>query len=201
MICPLRIFPAAVLTGIRCTQMLALAVLAVVFSSPVSADSPPPGIDAALGNTVDLVLYISFDDREIELPRRFYFTKDGAYVLSPAPPASLEQKDAGETYGHNEKICAEHKRRGHNIGLMLCGLFHVSRNIVTLNFDTESWDTDRSLTSSTKSELVISVDGQGKCRLVSYEQFATSGGRTNRLYSTTGTCRLMRGRHMTLDEE
>lgn len=194
-----RIFPAAVLSGIRYAQAFAVAVLAVVFSSPALADAPSSGIDALLGNTVDLVLHISFDDREIRRHRRFYFTKDGAYVLSPAPPSSLEQAEGGETYGHNEKICVEHKRRGHNIGLMLCSLFNVSRNIVTLIFDTKSWDTDRVLTSGSKSALVISVEGQRRCSFLEYEEFITGDGRTDQLTSTTGTCRILEGRQIDAD--
>lgn len=179
-------------------QLATLVTMSVVSSAP--ARSASPGIDVLLGNTIDLTIELKIGDRRDELRQRFYFTKDGTHILSPAPKGMLEEYE-GITYGLNEKLCVEHQRVGYDFHFVACGSFSVTRNLVTLHFDSKDWANEQARTGSAKIETVIAVDGPGKCRFISEERFLTNDIGTNRLYSTTGTCRVMRGRHMTLDEE
>tara|TARA_R110000868_G_scaffold1871_3_gene14851 strand:- start:1293 stop:1880 length:588 start_codon:yes stop_codon:yes gene_type:complete len=181
---------------------LAVPVFLAAHSSVNFANAEPSTIDAFLGNTVELTVEVEIGDRKSEQQHRFYFTKDGTRILSPAPPGSVEVEDGGTTFGLNEKLCVEHKNRGVDRHFVTCGSFSVTRNLVTLLIDYRAWNTKYvEAVESGKLETVVLADGPGKCRLVSNEQLLTGGDRTNRIYSTTGKCRLMGGRHMTLDEE
>jgi len=170
------------------------ALAAVILSSPVSA--APSGISPLLGNTVDLTIKLETASLNFEEQHRFYFIRDGTRILYPVEPGIYERENEGNTYGLNEKLCMEHKRAGYDWQFIACGSFSVMRNLVTLNFDSKGWATGQAIADSAKTETVIAVDGPGKCRFVSKENFVTNDIGTNRLYSTGGTCRVLEGRHL-----
>lgn len=174
-----------------------------VVVTPALAESAPSNIGPLLGNTLDLTIELKIGAQRDELHQRFYFTKDGTHILSPAPKGMLEEYE-GITYGLNEKLCVEHQRVGYDFHFVACGSFSVTRNIVTLHFDSKDWANEQARTGSAKIETVIAVDGPGKCRFISEERFLTNDIGTNRLYSTTGTCHVLEGRQMettSLDQE
>ena len=145
---------------------------------------------------MDLTIELKVGDRRDELSQRFYITKDGAHILSPAPKGMLEQEYEGITYGLNEKLCIEYQRAGYDYHFVACGSFSVTRNLITLYFDSKDWANEHARTGSAKIETVIAVDGPGKCRFITEERFLTNDIGTNRLYSTTGTCSILEGRHL-----
>jgi len=144
---PAEIVREAIRSSTKCSWTILVTVLAVAsFWSPASAESMPPDVSALFGNTVDIEvdlesrslpeLGLKFEERH-----RFYFTRDGTRILSPAEPGTLERENAGITYGLSDKLCAEHKRVGYDWQFIACGSFSVTRNLVTLYLDGKGWAT------------------------------------------------------------
>ncbi len=179
-------------------NLLRVVVVALIMSLQGCAEaagiySPPPAdISSIYGNTVQLEFQMT-GGRYVYAPTdlRLYVTKDGTHILSL--DSTVKGENRGVTYGRDENLCIEHQFEKWDGNAVLCGLFTVRQNGVTLHLDRRFWDENRSdLATSVHYTTIFTLDAPGRCSFVRQEM---TGG-PDIIFATKGKCRVLEGRQM-----
>jgi len=166
--------------------------------APLPSQPPPADISALYGNTVEIVVEVpanpQYSAPPYEMRFRRYMTKDGSRILGPSD--AYEGENRGTTFGRDERICIEQKLSGYTKHMIYCGSFSVQGQIVTMNLDMKSWNTEYLDTLDGQIEMAFSVDGTGQCSFLGRRSVLISDLGTTRPVWNTGSCQILEGRRM-----
>tara|TARA_R110000868_G_scaffold1871_3_gene14852 strand:- start:1904 stop:2440 length:537 start_codon:yes stop_codon:yes gene_type:complete len=167
---------------------------------PVSAEATPSNIEALYGNTVEIKIEFAHNGtRFYPVITRYYFTKDGNYVLTAWGKRDTDRDDEfrGVTFGREKKLCVEPPPGDDGMSMVLCGTMKVRDTVITLIKERRSWNTAISYAYNDQLETVFSFNGDGECsfiweesRAIDSDYVAIPGD------SNFGSCSISQGRHL-----
>lgn len=185
---------------IQPARILRIVFLVFIWSSHASAE-PEADISSLYGNTVEIVYeFTQYGLHFGPYNRRYYVTPDGTKVLLAWP--STFGKNRGTSFGLHEKLCIEQTYLNTDRHNIVCGVFSIDDNLITLSWDSKYWSTQLGVADSSRGETVFTVDGPGQCSFVRAGTVASTSdanipqGVDRTVYGLRGTCRVLPGRQM-----